>query len=117
MLGNPLGAQRAGRFLGAFCFVPTLPALILGGSCRHDEHHCPQITGRRDGAQKLISKAEVLDRVGVTYVTIWKWMRTGAFPRARILGGKSCWVESEIDDWIEALPIRRLKGDTDGEAA
>ena len=62
-------------------------------------------------AARLISKHEVLDRVGVTYPTLWSWMRRGAFPRSRELGGKVCWLESEIEDWIVNRPVRRLKGD------
>jgi predicted DNA-binding transcriptional regulator AlpA len=38
---------------------------------------------------RIVSKPEVLDRVGVTYPTIWTWMREGKFPRSRELGGKS----------------------------
>ena len=34
---------------------------------------------------RLLSKAEVLERVGVTYQTIWRWMVAGTFPRARRL--------------------------------
>ena len=63
---------------------------------------------------RLISKPEVLDRVGVTFPTLWAWMRAGAFPRSRDLGGRACWLESEIDAWIENRPIRRLKGDPQG---
>jgi prophage regulatory protein len=60
---------------------------------------------------RLILKPEVLDRTGVTYPTIWQWMREGKFPRSRELGGKSAWVESEVTRWILSRPIRRLKGD------
>lgn len=60
---------------------------------------------------RLISKPEVLDRVGVSYPTIWQWMREGKFPRSRDLGGKSAWVEAEINHWIATRPVRRLKGD------
>jgi prophage regulatory protein len=60
---------------------------------------------------RLISKPEVLDRVGVTYPTIWAWMREGKFPRSRELGGKAAWIESEINAWIANRPVRRLKGD------
>lgn len=63
------------------------------------------------GAIRLISKPEVLDRVGVTYPTLWSWMREGRFPRSRELGGKAAWIESEVEAWIAALPVRRLKGD------
>jgi len=38
-------------------------------------------------------------------------MRAGTFPRSRIVGGRSMWRSDEIDAWMAALPIRRLKGD------
>jgi predicted DNA-binding transcriptional regulator AlpA len=38
-------------------------------------------------------------------------MPAGKFPRSRIVGGKSMWVSTEIESWMAALPIRRLKGD------
>jgi predicted DNA-binding transcriptional regulator AlpA len=60
---------------------------------------------------RLISKPEVLDRVGVTYPTLWAWMREGKFPRSRELSGKAAWIESEIEAWITARPTRKLKGD------
>jgi predicted DNA-binding transcriptional regulator AlpA len=66
---------------------------------------------------RLISKPQVLDRVGVTYPTLWAWMREGKFPRSRELGGKAAWVEAEVEAWINALPTRRLKGDAKADAA
>lgn len=60
---------------------------------------------------RLISKPEVCDRVGVTFPTIWKWMREGKFPRSRELGGKAAWIEAEVEAWIASLPERQYKGD------
>jgi predicted DNA-binding transcriptional regulator AlpA len=57
----------------------------------------------------LLSKAEVLKRVGRTFPTIWAWMLAGKFPPARDLGGRPAWLETEINDWIKNLPIRRYK--------
>ena len=68
------------------------------------------------GGIRLLSKHEVLDRVGVTYVTLWNWMRAGTFPRSRVLGGKTCWLESDFDAWVAALPETRLKGDAEAVA-
>jgi predicted DNA-binding transcriptional regulator AlpA len=62
---------------------------------------------------RLISKPEVLDRVGVTFPTVWGWMREGKFPRCREVHGKSFWLASEIDQWIADRPVRRLKGDAE----
>jgi len=67
----------------------------------------PRIT---DSQLRLLSKAEVLERVGgVTFVTLWGWMREGKFPAARSLGGKSVWVEAEVEAWIKTLPMREYK--------
>jgi prophage regulatory protein len=68
----------------------------------------------RPGA-RLLSKGEMLDKVGVSYPTIWKLMRQGAFPRAVVIGGgKNAWLEHEVDEFIANLPRRRLKGQIDG---
>lgn len=59
---------------------------------------------------RLLSKAEVLERVGLTFPSVWRMMREGRFPAARTLGNKPAWVESEITAFIEKLPVRRYKG-------
>jgi prophage regulatory protein len=66
--------------------------------------------------ERLLSRREVLDRVGVSYPTLWHWMRTGKFPRSRQIGGKIAFLESEVDRWMAALPTVKLKGDA-GDAA
>jgi prophage regulatory protein len=58
---------------------------------------------------RFVFKPEVLDRVGVSYVTIWQWMRAGTFPASREVGGKVAWLESEIDRWIATRPARQYK--------
>jgi predicted DNA-binding transcriptional regulator AlpA len=60
---------------------------------------------------RLLDKAEVLNITGVTFPTIWAWMRAGTFPRSRVVGGKSMWLSTEVDAWLAALPVRPLKGD------
>jgi predicted DNA-binding transcriptional regulator AlpA len=63
-------------------------------------------------AVRMLSKAEVLSIVGVTFPTIWAWMRAGTFPRSRAVCDKaSMWLSTDIDAWIANLPIRKLKGD------
>jgi prophage regulatory protein len=62
-------------------------------------------------AVRLLSKREVLAITGVSYPTVWSWMRAGTFPRSRVVGGKSKWLSTEIEDWLSALPLRTLKGD------
>jgi len=71
----------------------------------HERAHAPR------GPPRLMSKAEVLAITGVTFPTIWSWMRNGTFPRSRVAGGKSVWLSSEIESWLGQLPVRQLKGD------
>ena len=62
---------------------------------------------------RLLTKNQVLARIGVTFPTVWAWMRAGDFPRAVVVGNKSMWHEQEINAWITALPRRALKGDAE----
>jgi predicted DNA-binding transcriptional regulator AlpA len=67
------------------------------------------------GPPRLLDKAEVCAIANVTFPTVWAWMRAQTFPRSRVVGGKSMWLSTEVEAWLAALPVRRLKGD--GEAA
>jgi prophage regulatory protein len=69
----------------------------------------------RPGA-RLLSKGELLAKLGLSYPTIWKLMNAGTFPRAVVVGGKVAWLEHEVDAFIANLPRRRLKGHGDGVA-
>jgi predicted DNA-binding transcriptional regulator AlpA len=61
---------------------------------------------------RLLSKRDVLAIVNVSYPTLWLWMRQGSFPRSRVAGGRSVWRSDEVEAWLAALPVRKLKGDT-----
>jgi prophage regulatory protein len=90
--------------------LPALPESELGflRACRRVHEILT-----KNGAKpvRLISREEVVARVGLTYPTIWKWMRAGKFPRSRQNGGRSSWVESEVDLYIVTRPVKPLKGD------
>jgi predicted DNA-binding transcriptional regulator AlpA len=80
---------------------------------KHDER-C--VHAARAPPTRLLSKRQVLDIANVSYPTLWVWMRQGSFPRSRAVGGKSMWVSTEIEAWMAALPLCRLKGDGPPEA-
>jgi predicted DNA-binding transcriptional regulator AlpA len=78
----------------------------------------PILPNRLNGSlPRLVSKREVTTMVGVSFPTLWAWMRLGTFPRSRLVGGRSKWVEAEVITWINALPVRKLKGDGAAAAA
>jgi prophage regulatory protein len=71
---------------------------------------------------RFIFRAEVLNRVGVSYTALWFWIRDGRFPAPRELGGghqraKLAWLESEVDEWMESRPKRLPKGSKPREVA
>jgi predicted DNA-binding transcriptional regulator AlpA len=74
--------------------MPSLHAEVAS-----DAHGAPPRT-------KLILKRELLERVPLSYATIWRLMREGRFPRARQIGQRSVWVESEIEEFLASLPSR-----------
>jgi len=62
---------------------------------------------------RLILKRELLQRVGLSYTTIWNLMRQGRFPRSvTVTDGRVAWHEHEVNDWLQTLPRQRLKGDS-----
>jgi predicted DNA-binding transcriptional regulator AlpA len=89
----------------------------LAADVAPDQHNQRHVHGARAPPVRLLNKHEVCGIAGVTFPTIWAWMRSGAFPRSRIVGGKSMWRSDEIDQWLNALPLRPLKGDEDEAAA
>lgn len=58
---------------------------------------------------RLLTKPELLDKVGLSFAKVWELIRQGKFPRAREAFGAPRWVESEVDAWIESLGERKYK--------
>lgn len=49
---------------------------------------------------RFIRLPEVLARVGVSWITIYRWEREGRFPTRRHLGRNTvAWVEDEVEQW------------------
>ena len=88
------------------------------GDGRDNRRRVPPARGPPSLALRLLPKPEVLLIAGgISYVTLWTWMRAGTFPRSRVVGGKSMWRSDEVQLWLDALPVRPLKGDDDGAKA
>ena len=51
---------------------------------------------------RLIRITEVISKTGLSRSRIYQYIGEGRFPASVPLGGRSvCWVESEVDRWIE----------------
>jgi len=60
---------------------------------------------------RMLDKSEVLSIAGVSFSTLWTWMQQDAFPHGYVAGGKTMWRSDEVTAWVEALQLRRIKGD------
>lgn len=70
-----------------------------------------QPKGKLTGSAKLIGKHEVLEMVPINYVTLWRRMTEGSFPRCIALGQYNYWKKNEVEAWLAEQPLRRLKHD------
>jgi predicted DNA-binding transcriptional regulator AlpA len=58
---------------------------------------------------RFMSRRQVLEATTLSYPMIWRKMREGKFPRGREVDGRTCWLASEIEEWILSRPVKRLK--------
>lgn len=62
----------------------------------------------KDITMRILRKREVADRLGISTMTLWRWEKSGDFPRKVQLGSASVgYLEDEIDNWIQARADRR----------
>ena len=54
---------------------------------------------------KILNLNEVVEKTGLSRVTIWRLEKSGKFPkRVNLTDSRVGWIETEIDEWIEARP-------------
>lgn len=54
---------------------------------------------------RFLRERDVVDRIGVTGTTLYRWERDGKFPKRRKIGKQAvAWVEAEIEDWCVNRP-------------
>lgn len=55
---------------------------------------------------KFLRRDQVVERTGLSYMTIWRLIKAGEFPPGRQASKKAvAWVSSEITDWIKSRPV------------
>ena len=59
-------------------------------------------------SQVILRSAAVERSIGVSRVTLWRWVKAGRFPKPVQLGPQAVgWLEHEIDAWLEARAAER----------
>ncbi len=59
-------------------------------------------------ATRLLHLKEVLSRTSLSRTTIYRLMGLGQFPKSVALGSRVAWVESEVQEWIDARIAARV---------
>jgi predicted DNA-binding transcriptional regulator AlpA len=49
---------------------------------------------------KLIGSNDVMERVGISYTTLWRLIKTQKIPAPRKIGSLNRWLESDIEQYI-----------------
>ena len=58
-----------------------------------------------DEPVRYLRLPQVLARVGVSWVTLYRWEKKGIFPKRRLLGQRVIgWREADIDQWCASRP-------------
>ena len=54
---------------------------------------------------RILNSNEVVKKIGLSKVTVWRMERAGLFPKRINLSERRVgWVESEIEDWLGSRP-------------
>ena len=55
---------------------------------------------------KMLSKKQLIERTGLSAVTIWRRIQAGDFPKPRQLTpNRVGWPESVIEEWENSRPV------------
>ncbi len=57
---------------------------------------------------RFLREAEVVQKVGLSRVTIWRLEKAGTFPnRRQISAGRVAWPSDEVDTWMQERPTAK----------
>jgi excisionase family DNA binding protein len=77
-------------------------------------------TATVSGERPLLTINETATLVGCRRETLWRWVRRGAFPVPRIVGGmangRRRFVRSEVEAWMRSLPCAPAGPTTEASA-
>ncbi len=58
--------------------------------------------------ERILRKEEVVDRTGLSAVSIWRLEKRGDFPQhRRISPNRVGWLSSEVEAWIKSRPMAK----------
>jgi len=61
------------------------------------------MTAPRVPPPRILRRAAVSDRTGLSSSSLWRHIQAGEFPKPVSLGRRAVgWIEAEVDAWIEA---------------
>lgn len=60
-----------------------------------------------ESKKRLVRPDQILEMLGVSRVTLWKYIKEGKFPAPIKIGATRFWDETEVDEWFERATSRK----------
>ncbi|WP_371639966.1 helix-turn-helix transcriptional regulator [Synechococcus sp. N19] len=77
-------------------------ASLIEKICHQDSVLLSVVPSSNKAQPRFLRLPEVLNLVGVTRSTLYRWMDAGTFPKQISVGGNTVvWVESAVTAWME----------------
>lgn len=62
---------------------------------------CHQMEFDVKSKKRLVRPDQILEMLGVSRVTLWKYIRDGKFPAPIKIGASRFWDEVEVNEWFD----------------
>ena len=60
-----------------------------------------------ESKKRLVRPDQVLEMLGVSRVTLWKYIKDGKFPAPIKIGASRFWGEAEVNEWFSRAVSRK----------
>lgn len=60
-----------------------------------------------ESKKRLVRPDQVLEMLGVSRVTLWKYVKDGKFPAPIKIGASRFWDEAEVNEWFSRAVSRK----------
>lgn len=110
VVGKKLGSITLITKQSAEAFLKNLPqmhAVKINGHAPEKEETKRSFEESHVPKGRLLGRRQLRKLVPTSEMTLWRWEREGIFPRHLKIKGRSFWLASEINEWVEKYSAKR----------